>query len=312
VAAAVAGLAGAAHLAGVAGGNDLLDAARWAVVYLTGSTLAALAAAGRAAADRRRSWQRVAAPARTQARRRWAPLRIESLAVDLGDQRILDAVDAEVQSGELVALVGGNGAGKSTLLRAVVGLVPLTTGRVDIAGQEVTALRTDERAAAGVAFVSGAHPVFPDLTVRENLRVGGYLTHRPRRAFDAALEHVLTVVPVLGSRLDTRAGLLSGGEQRQLAVAQTLFRRPALLLADELTLGLDVDAQATVLALLRTLADDGIGVVVVDHDLDALARVADRVVVVRHGRLESFVDVEQFTAAREELLPARFLARVGR
>jgi branched-chain amino acid transport system ATP-binding protein len=190
--------------------------------------------------------------------------------------------------------------------------VTVAAGRIDVAGHEITALRVDERAANGVAFVSGAHPVFPDMTVRENLRVGGYLTHRTERGFATALGHVLSFVPALADRVDTRAGLLSGGEQRQLAVAQMLFRRPALLLADELTLGLDVGAQETVLRLLRSLADDGIGVVVVDHDLHALTRVADRVVVVRHGALESFADPAEFTAARHDLLPARFLAPVAR
>lgn len=312
VASGVAGLAGAAHLAAVAGGNTLLDAARWAVLYLVAAGVALTVAQMRAPADRRRSRERMTTPTRPVFRRRWAPLRVERLTVDFGAHRILDGVDLEVASGELVALVGGNGAGKSTLLRAVAGFVPLTAGRVNVAGAEVTALRPDERAAAGIAFVSGARPVFPDLTVRENLRVGGYLTHRPRRSFTAALEHVLAVVPALADRVDTRAGLLSGGEQRQLALAQMLFRRPALLLADELTLGLDVTAQATVLRLLRTLADDGIGVVVVDHDLDALTRIADRVVVVRHGTLESFTDPAGFEHARHELLPARFLTGATR
>lgn len=312
VASSSAGLAGAAHLAAVARGNALLDAARWAVVYLAAGTVALAAARTRASADRRRTRERMAAPARARSRRRWAPLRVEALTVDFGRNRILNAVDLEVASGELVALVGGNGAGKSTLLRAVAGLVPLTAGRVDVAGEELTALRPDERAAAGLAFVSGARPVFPDLTVRENLRVGGYLTHRPQRSFSSALDHVLAIVPSLADRVDTRAGVLSGGEQRQLAVAQTLFRRPTLLLADELALGLDVTAQAAVLRLLRTLADDGIGVVVVDHDLDALTAVADRVIVVRHGMLESFADTAGFDQARRELLPARFLAGAAR
>ena len=311
-AAGVAGLLGAGHLAVVAGGNGLLDSARWATVYLIVAGFALACAGARASSDRQRSRHRMAVPVLALGRRRWAPLRVESLTVDYRDHRILDGVDLEVCSGELVALVGGNGAGKSTLLRAIAGLVPLATGRIDVAGHEITALRVDERAASGVAFVSGAHPVFPDMTVRENLRVGGYLTHRPERSFAAALDHVLSFVPTLADRADTRAGLLSGGEQRQLAVAQMLFRRPALLLADELTLGLDVTAQTTVLRLLRSLADDGIGVVVVDHDLSAVAAVADRVVAVRHGTLESFDDPATFAAARDELLPARFLASMTR
>lgn len=304
---AVAGGIGAGHLAMVAAGNTILDAARWSTLYLTAGAISVVAVAAQAPHDRRRSRRRMAAPARQAGRRRWAPLRVEALTVDFGAHRVLDGVDLEVRSGEVVALVGGNGAGKSTLLRAVAGLTDPASGRIDVAGEDITALRPDERAAAGVAFVSGARPVFPDLTVRENLRVGGHLTHRTPRSFTTALDHVLGLVPVLAGRLHTRAGLLSGGEQRQLAIAQTLFRRPTLLLADELTLGLDQRAQAAVLDLLRTLADDGTGVVVVDHDLPALTGIADRVVVVHQGSTAGFEDMSSFAAARHDLLPARFL-----
>jgi len=307
-AAATAGLLGAAHLAAVASGNGLLGSARWASLYATAATLALVAAHRRVGADRLQAAERAAAVPAAAGRRRWAPLRVESLTVDLGGHRILHQVDLEIGSRELVALVGGNGTGKSTLLRAVAGLVPVVAGRIDVAGEEVTALRPDERSGSGVAFVSGASPVFPDLTVRENLRVGGYLTHRPARSFTAACADVFTIVPVLADRLDTRAGLLSGGEQRQLALAQTLFRRPVLLLADELALGLDVEAQATVLCLLRMLADDGVGVVVVDHDVDSLTRMADRVLVARHGTVQAIDGADEFARLRQDLVPARFLA----
>jgi ABC-type branched-subunit amino acid transport system ATPase component/branched-subunit amino acid ABC-type transport system permease component len=308
VAAAVGGGVGAAHLAAVAAGGTILDAARWASYYLAAGLAAIVAAAARAPQDRRRAQQRMTTPVASSGRRRWAPLRIERLTVEFGVHRVLDGVGLEVRSGEVVALVGANGAGKSTLLRTVAGLTPAAGGRIDVAGEEISALRPDERAAVGVAFVSGARPVFPDLTVAENLRVGGYLTHRTRKAFRASVQQVLSLVPLLADRLDTRAGLLSGGEQRQLAIAQTLFRRPMLLLADELTLGLDRAAQAAVLRLLRTLADDGIGVVVVDHDLHALAGIADRVVVVADGATVEFQDVAAFDDARGDLLPSRFLA----
>ncbi|MEX2658353.1 MAG: ATP-binding cassette domain-containing protein [Acidimicrobiales bacterium] len=305
-AAGVAGLAGAVHLAALASGNTILEAARWAALYLAAGCIAAGVASARAGTDRRRTRERLAVPAAV-GRRRWAPLRVESVTVDFGAHRVLDGVSLEVRSSEVVALVGTNGAGKSTLLHAVAGFTPVTAGRVDVAGEEITTLRPDERAAAGVAFVSGARPAFPDLTVRENLRVGGYLTHRHRRSFTRALNHVLAAVPALAARLDTRAGLLSGGEQRQLAIAQTLFRRPTLLLADELTLGLDRAAQQTVLELLRALADNGIGVVVVDHDLHALTGIADRVAVIHDGAVVDFDDTAAFREVKDNLLPARYL-----
>lgn len=313
LAATAAGSIGALHLWTVSAGNDIIDAARWATVYVLAGTIAGAIAARRAPHDTERSHQRaMAAMVGSVGRRHWAPLRVEALTVDFGPHRILDHVDFEVGSGEVVALVGGNGAGKSTLLRAVAGLVEPSTGRVDVAGEEITALRPDERSAAGLALASGARPVFPDLTVGENLRVGAYLTHRTRHSFTRALQHVLDLVPVLEGRLGVRAGVLSGGEQRQLAIAQTLFRRPTLLLADELALGLDITAQAAVLGLLRTLADDGMGVVVVDHDLTALAGIADRFVVVHDGATTTFGDRQAFTEAAQGLLYARFLSGTSR
>lgn len=312
VAAAVTGSVGAGHLAAVSIGNDILDAARWATLYVLAGTIAAATAMHLAPGDGDRSRQRAAAVRPAVGRRHWAPLRVEGLTVDFGRHRILDGVDLEVRGGEVVGLVGGNGAGKSTLLRAVGGLVEPVAGRVDVAGQEITALRADERAAVGLALVSGARPVFPDLSVRENLRVGAFLTHRTRRSFTTALDHVLALAPVLAGRLDARAGVLSGGEQRQLAIAQTLFRRPTVLLADEVALGLDDAAQDGVLGLLRTLADDGMGVVIVDHDLDALAGITDRFVVVHEGKTSEFPDYAALTNARHDLLYARFLARAAR
>jgi ABC-type branched-subunit amino acid transport system ATPase component len=311
VAAAAFGAVGAAHLAAVAT-NGILDAARWAIGYAAVGTGAFAAATAHAAADRARARLRDRAEPSSTERRRWAPLRIDELTVGLGSHRILDAVDLIVASGELLALAGGNGSGKSTLLRTAAGFIPAAAGRIDVTGSDITALRPDERAAAGVALVDGAQPVFPALTVRENLRVGAHLTHRTTRAFDRGVSHVLDVVPVLRDRLDTPVGALSGGEQRQLAVAQTLFRRPSVLLADELTLGLDADARRTVLALLRALADDGVGVVLVDHDLAAVAAVADRALVLHDGTLTELEDPALLAEAAGDLLPARFLAGATR
>jgi branched-chain amino acid transport system ATP-binding protein len=154
--------------------------------------------------------------------------------------------------------------------------------------------------------------VFPDLTVLENLRVGSYLSHRSRASFADATALVLELVPRLRDRLDVKAGVLSGGEQRHLAVAQTLYRRPAVLLADELALGLDAASQADVLHLLRTLADDGIGVLVVDHDLDALSRIADRTLAVDDGSVIEAEGPAATVGKGDGLAPARFLTSSAR
>lgn len=172
----------------------------------------------------------------------------------------------------------------------------------------MTTLLPEERAAAGLAFVSGARPVFPDLTVMENLRVAAYRSHPTSRLFNAATDSVLELVPALARRQKAKAGVLSGGEQRILAVAQTLFRRPVALLADELTLGLDVESRLAVLDLLRLLADEGIAVVVVDHDLPSLLPRSNRAVLLAHGEARNFAKPEDVLDQRVDLLPATFLS----
>lgn len=303
-AAGCGGLVAAAHLAAVAAGNDLLHVARWAVVYLAIGTIA-LTLAGRGVPTAIVSEPSSAAGGR----RRWTAVRVEGLAVDLGGHRILSDVTLEVRPGELVALVGANGSGKSTLLRAIAGVVGHHGGRVDVAGEDLAGLRPHERAAAGVAFVDGARPVFPDLSVRQNLRVGAFLTHRTEASFASALEEIVAIIPQLAHRLDATAGLLSGGEQRLLAVAQTLLRRPVVLLADELGLGLDVRAQQLLFRLLRDLANDGIAVIAVDHDVEALARLVDRTIAIQDGGI---LEVEPAATDVRDLVPAAFLGSATR
>lgn len=313
VAAGLGGSVGSAHLALVAAGGDLLDASRWAVGYLAAGALAAATALSRLPGDRRRA--RAMSPAvAPRGRRVRVPLRVEHLAVGFGhdaSRAVLDDVGFEVRAGELVALLGVNGTGKSTLLRSIAGLVPVRGGRVEVDGTDLSGLATHERAAAGLAFVDGARPVFPDLTVAENLRAAAHLSHRSGAAHAEATAHVLAAVPALAARLDARAGQLSGGQQRLLAVAQTLYRTPTVLLVDELALGLDAQAKATTLQLLRTLADAGIAVVAVEHDLDALLAIADRAVTLQSGRTIE-TDIEAVRAAPQELLAPTFLAGAAR
>ena len=239
-----------------------------------------------------------------------AAFECESVAVSFGSNPILRGVDLHAQSGELVALVGANGAGKSTLLRIAAGFIDCRAGRIGVNGHGVTMLRAEERAELGLTFVSGARPIFPDLTVLANLRVSAYLSHLGNRSFIEATEGIFELVPVLASRQNDRAGVLSGGEQRLLAVAQTLYRRPVALLADELTLGLATQARIVVLDLLRLLADDGVAVVVVDHDLPSLLPRSDRAVLISDGKSQSFDDPMSLLDQRKALLPATFLAQV--
>lgn len=308
------GLLIAGHLALITRGSGVTRAGAWTAAYAAMAVVSLAGAARSLPGDRKRIAVRVASEPNLESAvaeeiADEAPaLDIDSVTVSFGANLVLDDATLRVSQGELLALVGGNGAGKSTLLRAAAGLVPVRSGRIIVAHDDITDLRPEERTAAGLAFVSGSRPVFPDLTVTENLRVAAYRTHPTARAFNKAADSVLELVPALVARRRSPAGVLSGGEQRLLAVAQTLFRRPAVLLADELSLGLDTQARVAVLDVLRLLADQGVGVVVVDHDLPSLLPRSDRAALLGGGKIEIFDRPVELLTRRNDLVPATFLA----
>jgi branched-chain amino acid transport system ATP-binding protein len=313
IAGGLIGFVFAGHLALVAKGSGIIRATGWSVAYLTLAAINLLRASYLSRARDRVALSRQ----RTETRAERRPddqsvFVLEDIVVSFGPSDVLRGVDLAVARGELVALVGGNGAGKSTLMRVAAGLVVPDAGRVTIGGDDVTTLLVEERAAAGLGFVSGARPVFPDLTVTENLRVAAFRSHLTARAFREATEHILGVMPALARRARSKAGVLSGGEQRLLAVAQTLYRRPLVLLADELSLGLDAEARVAVLDLLRVLADEGVAVVAVDHDLVSLLPKCDRAALLSGGTLTIEQKPERLLSRRSDLLPATFLAKAGR
>ncbi len=306
---AFVGLVPGIHLILVGTGAGLARGAAWAAVYLSWGALALRRAHRALPGDRRRIAIRERskdpdADARTHA------LDMHAITVRFGPNLILNRTSLAVHAGELVALVGGNGAGKSTLLRVAGGFTPIESGQVLVAGEDVTTLRPEERVATGLSFVSGARPVFPELTVLQNLRVAAYRTHKTPSSFASATDALLTLVPTLAGRRDALVGVLSGGEQRLLAVAQTLYRKPIVLLADELTLGLDVDARHSVMDLLLVLAEEGVAVVSVDHDLPSLLPRSHRAAVISEGTISWFDDPAELLTERTDLLPATFLAGV--
>jgi ABC-type lipoprotein export system ATPase subunit len=199
--------------------------------------------------------------------------------------RILDGAELEVAAGELVAVVGRSGSGKSTLLHLLGGLDRPDAGTIDVAG--VAVHRQDERGLTQlrrrhVGFVFQAFHLLPELTGYENVLLPARFAGDGREAAPRAR----ALIRELGLReAATRLpGSLSGGEQQRLAIVRALVHEPALVLADEPTGNLDLDSGATVLELLRSVADGNRGVVLVTHDRDATA-IADRVLVLRDGRL---------------------------
>ncbi len=167
-----------------------------------------------------------------------ALLQLSSVEADIAGSRILRGVDLEVRAGEVVALMGRNGVGKTTTLRVLTGLLPVRSGAIAFAGQNITKLPPDVRARHGLAYVPQGRDIFPHLTVEENLRVGLVVHRRGRAADQEGFDRVFGLFPVLKEMLARKGGVLSGGQQQQLAIGRALLTRPKLLILDEPTEGI--------------------------------------------------------------------------
>jgi branched-chain amino acid transport system ATP-binding protein len=232
-------------------------------------------------------------------------LRVDGLVVRHGLLTAVHGVDLAVSAGEVVALVGANGAGKSTLLQAVAGTLAPTSGTVTFRGRDVTSTPAHLRVRAGISLVPEGRRLFPGLTVLENLLVGQVrrrTDEQPGRGWD--LERVLIAFAQLRPLLHRPAGLLSGGEQQATAIGRALMSDPALLLLDEVSLGLSPAAVEAVYASLVSVMADGVAVVLVEQDLDRALRTATRVVCLLEGRIAR--DVPRDRADRAEITRAYF------
>ena len=212
-------------------------------------------------------------------------LRIENLVVEYGAARALSGVSLTVGDGEFVAVIGPNGAGKSSLLSAVAGLVKPRAGTVVYAGQPLLAKPPARRVREGIALVPEGRRILGNLTVEENLIVGA-LVRRDDPETPRRLAEVLERFPVLRERFTGYAGLLSGGEQQQLAIARALMSGPRLLLLDEPSLGLAPMMIDQVYATLTDLRESGLSILLMEQNAGRALRVAHRAYVIRHGAIE--------------------------
>ena len=210
-----------------------------------------------------------------------ALLAVEGLSCRYGSIRAIRDVDLTVEEGEIVGLIGANGAGKTTTLNGIAGLVPPSGGRVRFAGRDVTGLGPDRLLRAGLALVPERRRIFIDLTVAENLKVGGVTASRRER--EERLEEMTARFPVLRDKWGTAAGFLSGGEAQQLAIARALMSAPRLLLMDEPTLGLAPTLVDRIFDLVVSLRASGVTLLIVEQNATRLLEVADRAYVMRTG-----------------------------
>jgi branched-chain amino acid transport system ATP-binding protein len=209
-------------------------------------------------------------------------LELEDVHARYGPVQALHGVSLSVGEGEVVAVLGGNGAGKTTTLRAVSGLVA-SSGEIRFAGERITSFAPERVARAGIAHVPEGRGIFPELSVRDNLRLGAYLR---RGDFSESYERVCGYFPVLERRRTQPAGTLSGGEQQMLAVARGLMSRPRLLLLDEPSLGLAPIVVREIFAIIGELNEkDGLAVLVVEQNAKLALRSSSRAYVLEVGRV---------------------------
>lgn len=215
-------------------------------------------------------------------------LEIKGLNVAYGESQILWDVSLEVPSGSVVCLMGRNGVGKTTLLKAVMGLLPALSGRLLFDGVELGGRRPEERAARGIGYVPQGREIFPNLTVAENLRVGviGRRGRRPAGAGDG-LDGVFELFPKLRQLLGRKGGVLSGGEQQQLALARVLLQNPTLLLLDEPTEGIQPSVIMQIEEAIQRIKGRGIAVLLVEQYLEFAWRLADSYAIMRKGTIVS-------------------------
>jgi branched-chain amino acid transport system ATP-binding protein len=212
-------------------------------------------------------------------------LHVERLTAGYGKKQVINDVTFDVPPGQTVALIGHNGAGKSTLLKSIFGLIKIWSGEVYLDGDRWRNPTPRAFLRAGVAYVPQGNRVFTDLSVRENLEIGG-VTLATKQAFREGIERVFALFPALRDKLKQRAGTLSGGEKQMLALSNALVLSPKLLLLDEPSLGLAPPLVVEALNRIQQISrDSGVTVLIVEQKVREVLKIANRAVVLRTGRV---------------------------
>ncbi len=212
-------------------------------------------------------------------------LEVNRVDVHYGDIQALWDVSFRVENGEIVSLIGSNGAGKTTVLKTISGILSLTQGSVTIDGVRSDTIKAYQIVEHGVSLVPEGRRLFRDMTVFENLELGGYIA-RARPQKDQNLQWIFQMFPILDQRVDQLAGTLSGGEQQMLAIARGLMSEPKLLLVDELSLGL---APLIVKQIYMTLKEINrskkMTILIVEQNVRLALEISDRGYIIENGRI---------------------------
>ena len=206
---------------------------------------------------------------------------VEGVSVFYGKFRAIDHVDITVGAGEIVSIIGANGAGKSTLLKAIIGQADRVEGRISFAGNDIIGRNTEAIVASGVMLVPEGRRLFPSLTVEENLRLGWDVGRKGEFGFG----DVWRQFPMLAEKRRQKAGSLSGGQQQMVALGRALLANPRLLLCDEISLGLAPLVVNELYTLIPEIKQRGIGILIVEQDIERSLAVADRFYCLLEGKV---------------------------
>jgi branched-chain amino acid transport system ATP-binding protein len=210
-----------------------------------------------------------------------AALEVESLTAGYGGEPVIVDLNMRAHAGKITAVVGPNGAGKSTLLKAIVGIIRVSSGRVRLNGQDVTGVATEKLVRRGISYVPQVANVFPGLTVRENLEMGGYCR---KDGLDQRVQELCQLFPDLTPAMKRKAGSLSGGQRSMLAMARGLMLDPAVMVLDEPSAGLSPLFQGMLWEQIVRIAGTGVGIVVVEQNTRRTLKHADWAYVLVLGR----------------------------
>jgi len=224
-------------------------------------------------------------------------LEIQDLHVHYGGIHALKGVSLTVDDGEIVTLIGANGAGKSTTLRTVSGLQKPTSGKVLVDGNDITTMAAQARVKLGLSLVPEGRRVFTQMTVQENLELGGF--QRPGRAVAADLPMVFERFPVLAQRRRQLSGTLSGGEQQMLAIGRAMMARPRILLLDEPSMGLAPLLVQEIFDIIKNINDDGTTILLVEQNAHKALQIADRAYALETGRIVLAGTAAELSATEE-------------
>lgn len=227
-------------------------------------------------------------------------LETRGLTAFYGDFQALFGIDVRLDEGETIAVIGANGAGKSTFLRAITGLLPTRREQVVFEGRPIGGLPADVIVKLGIAMVPEGRRLFPSLSVEENLRIGAY----GRRTGPWSLERVYQLFPVLRERRSSPGTALSGGQQQMVAIGRALMANPALLLCDEISLGLAPIVIKDIYRSLARITAEGMTVLVVEQDINQALAVASRVYCFQEGRVT--LEGRPAEVTREQIARAYF------